>query len=161
MIVTFGIHQQSIHFETREGNPIANSQSPDIASSQRNQFPRLHQEYSDAILRSEPSGYYNCHGLVFASRRAEITEPKEVIRILNEDCYVEIQPRKVLPGDIILYFSSDGDIEHSGIVVSKPEARFYYVPEVVSKWGAWREVIHQATRCPYSFERLRYFRVTQ
>ena len=161
IIVTPGIQQHKIHIETRQGNTIANSQSPNIASSQSNQFAQLHQDYPDAVIRTNPSGYYNCHGLVFASRRAEITDTQEVYKILQDDSYHQIRPPDVLPGDILLYVSFDGDIEHSGIVITEPEKRDYYVPMVVSKWGAWREVIHVATRCPYTFERLEYFRVTQ
>lgn len=159
LITTTSAQQHRIHFETRKGTPIVNSQSPVIAAWQTNQFSQLQRRYPKIVHRTGPSGFYNCHGLVFASRRAEIYTP-EVNKILHEDCYSEIRPlQDVKPGDVILYYDSDGDIEHSGIVVAEPRADTLLIPMVVSKWGAWREVVHFANDCPYTFADARYYRV--
>ena len=86
-----------------------------------------------------------------------------------EDCYSEID--SPIPGDIILYYTDEGDVEHSGIVVSEPvnepvgiddpNIHLIRLPMVVSKWGAWREVLHFANHCPYTFTDVKYYRVVK
>ncbi len=158
-IVTNG-NTASIHFETRKGTSISNTQSLNISMFTRSQFPNIERKYPKAQPRSEPSGYFNCHGLVFAARRAEIINASEVQKILKEDEYIEIKSRDVMPGDVILYHTSDGDIEHSGIVVTSPEPPLF-VPLVISKWGAWREVMHYANDCAYDFSATKYYRIVK
>ncbi|MDR1147947.1 MAG: hypothetical protein LBK66_04885 [Spirochaetaceae bacterium] len=98
-------------------------------------FPR---KFPNIVMRSENTDQYNCHGLVFASRRTNIDDSNEVKNILDKDEYMEIEPRKVLPGDIIIYYAEDGDAEHSGVVISKPDTEFY-IPriEAVPKLQFW------------------------
>jgi hypothetical protein len=76
--------------------------------------------------------------------------------ILKDDSYDEVPAKDAMPGDVILYFH-EGDIEHSGVVVSEPGTLL--VPYVCSKWGKYSEVVHLANRCPYSFELTKYYRV--
>ncbi len=90
-----------------------------------------------------PSRQYNCHGLTFASRRTWIYNASEIQKILKEDDYKEVAEKDVLPGDIVLY-TENGDIEHSGIVISLDPLR------ILSKWGPSQEVIHRLRECPYS-----------
>lgn len=94
------------------------------------------------------SDVYNCHGLVFAARRTKIYKAPVVRRILSEDGYISIRPEQILPGDIILYVHSSGDITHSGVIVEKSVVMLTN-PRVVSKWGPWAEIIHYAYDCPY------------
>jgi len=101
-----------------------------------------------------PSRQYNCHGLTFASRRTWIWKPSEIEKILKDDEYeTVVELENVLPGDIVIY-SQDGDVEHSGIVLSVDP-----VPLILSKWGSSHEVIHKINECPYSgsitFHRIR------
>lgn len=122
-----------------------------------NSVQRLRSRYPRAIPRNGPSGYYNCHGLVFASRRTSIF-PEDIRRILIEDGYRQIGEQDVLAGDVVLYNNSDGDIEHSGIVIRRPELR---IPWVVSKWSTGEEFLHPALACPYNEGiTLTYHRVT-
>ena len=151
--------QRSIRLDTRKGNPISNVQvlappSPGDADV------RYRQDHPRAIWRSQPSRIYNCHGMVFASRRSAIS-PIEIPKIIDEDGYTRVDPMaSVLAGDVILYVDQRGDPEHSGIVVSKPTEPLG-IPIVISKWGAWREVIHAANDCPYefNFSRVEFYRV--
>lgn len=122
----------------------------------RTQFPRI-TERTEGCTK-----VYNCHGLVFASRRTQIYDPAVVKQILSEDRYQEISFDHLLPGDIILYLHSSGDIPHSGIVV-EPTLLMPKNPRVVSKWGPWVEVVHYAYDCPYAKEpdiKIEYRRVT-
>jgi hypothetical protein len=118
-------------------------------------FPR---KFPRAIMRSENTDQYNCHGLVFASRRTNIDDPNEVKKILDKDKYMEIEPHNVLPGDIIIYYTEDGDAEHSGIVISKPDPDFN-IPKIISKWGQLEEYIHMANDCKYDFSNIKYYRL--
>jgi hypothetical protein len=118
-------------------------------------FPR---KFPNVVMRSENTDQYNCHGLVFASRRTNIDDSNEVKKILDKDDYMEIEPCNVLPGDIIIYYAEDGDAEHSGIVISKPVPEFY-IPKIISKWGQLEEYIHMANDCSYNFSNAKYYRL--
>ena len=119
--IIVGNNENSIIIQTRRGSDISNSQSPFISAMLMNSHHRLRDKFPRAIPRNDPSGFYNCHGLVFASRRAAISEPEEIRRILKHDCYLEVtNSDDVLPGDVVLYLSDDGDPEHSGIVTCAP-----------------------------------------
>ena len=109
-------------------------------------------------FRTNPNPIYNCHGLAFSSRRTGITDTdnEALCHILDDDGYEPIEKDNVLTGDIILYLSDNGDIEHSGIVVSEPD-RNLRIPDVLGKWGRYKKVIHAANNCPYTFN-FRYYR---
>lgn len=150
----------SIIVQTRKGSEISNCQSFIISSFEKSLFPDYVDKYRNVIFRSHPTGIYNCHGLVFASRRTGIDDSREILKILREDNYKEISRDEVLPGDIILYFAEDGDIEHSGIVISRPDS-VLHIPKVYSKWGRYREAIHYANDCEYDFSQTKYYRVLE
>lgn len=99
-----------------------------------------------------PSRQYNCHGLTFASRRTWIWKSSEIEKILKDDEYEMVELKDVLPGDIVVY-TQDGDVEHSGIVLSVDP-----VPYILSKWGPLHEVIHGVNECPYSGS-ITYYRI--
>ncbi len=67
-----------------------------------------------------PCGFYNCHGMTFASRRARIWELKEISKVLAEDNYREVEKASTLPGDIVIYYCK-GDAQHSGVVIDSPD----------------------------------------
>lgn len=153
--------ETSIILQTRMRNDIPNSQSHEISPSEANQFRDCEKTHPYAKFRPPPNPIYNCHGLVFASRRTGIDRSDILCTVLDDDGYTEIVRDEVLPGDIILYYNEDGDIEHSGIVITKPDDMQLRIPQVVSKWGRYKEVVHSANDCPYSFANVRYFRVTK
>lgn len=149
-------------FETSEGNEIDNYQllenmatldSQHRFDSFRKKFP-----YAEERTRNATS-VYNCHGMVFAARRTGIDRNDAVQRILTDDRYVEVLREDVLPGDVVLFISEQGDMEHSAIVIEPPEPDTALMPKVVSKWGEFIEYVHYANHCPYDCSNLRYFRV--
>lgn len=153
------LNQREIKVQTRTGRDISNNQSFMISYLDRSQFPDIQRKFSDGVtFRSRPTAIYNCHGLTFASRRTRIYEAEEAQKILKDDNYKEVRLEEVLPGDIVLYFASDGDIEHSGVIVSKPDPELG-VPKVYSKWGNYSEAIHYAPNCPYTKSIVKYYRV--
>ncbi|MBA7578947.1 hypothetical protein ES708_20813 [subsurface metagenome] len=150
--------ETTIVLQTRKGTPIPNSQSHEFSSFEKNQFLKTRMKHKLAQCRTEPNPIYNCHGLVFASGRTGITDNNALQTILEEDSYIEVVKDEILPGDIIIYYNDVGDMVHSGIVISKP-ARMELVPQVVSKWGKYKEMIHSANDCPYTFFNHRYYRL--
>jgi hypothetical protein len=149
---------QDIVVQTRKANNITNNQCHESSAFEKNQFPEYEKKYPRVTYRTPPIPIYNCHGLTFASRRTRIFRSEEVRKILLDDGYSEIEKDKVKPGDIIIYYAEDGDVEHSGLVVSEPD-KYFRIPSVVSKWGSYREVIHVANDCPYTFVNVKYYRV--
>jgi len=125
------------------------------------QYPRIEREHGSAyVVCAEATPRFNCHGMTFASRRTCIFESSELMKILKEDGYELIQAAEVSPGDVIVYVSDDGDFEHSGIVVEVPKALTLNIASVRSKWGKFKEVIHPANRCPYTYN-VRYYRIKE
>ena len=152
--------ETDIALETREGKPIPNSQSHEFSPAEIAQYAILERAWAQVEFRTPPNPIYNCHGLTFASKRTGIWETAALHTILNDDGYTEVDGSEVLPGDIILYYTETGDVEHSGIVVTTPNDQLG-IPKVVSKWGRYREAVHWAHMCPYEFSNMRYYRVTE
>ena len=151
---------KEIALETANGHQIPNAQLQEISQFERNQFRDLERKYgAEVTLRSVPTPRYNCHGMTFATRRTGIFETSAIRNILSDDSYEEIEPDDVLPGDVILYVGDDGDVEHSGIVVSIPKKPLLSIPLVCSKWGKYAEFLHRANFGPYNFANARYYRV--
>jgi hypothetical protein len=153
------LSSKELELATKDNSHIKNR----IGTKGRNQqmiahYINLPAKYPRALVRSANTDMYNCHGLVFASRRTNIDDPIEVKRILDRDEYDEINIDFVLPGDIIIYYSDDGDAEHSGIVIEKSEKPFN-IPRVISKWGQLEEYIHFANDCQYNFANVKYYRI--
>ncbi len=147
--------------QTAAGRDIDNEQIEEISPMESNQFREFAVKFGEGmVICAESSPRFNCHGMTFAGRRTGIFESAELQKLLSDDGYVEIPRDRVLPGDIVMYIAEDGDYEHSGIVVEAPNERNLFVPKVRSKWGKYRELIHQGNRCPYNSSLLHYYRVT-
>lgn len=143
--------------QTRRGNQIVNAINREpIRWGDEQQMRDFVATYSDQQHRPVgPSRKYNCHGLSFASRRADIWDSAEVGKIIHDDDYIEVPEKELLPGDTVVYYEQ-GDAAHSGIVLRIDDLR---VPIVLSKWGHCHEVIHQLGRCPYRVEDVHYYRI--
>ncbi|WEK35148.1 MAG: hypothetical protein P0Y53_21880 [Candidatus Pseudobacter hemicellulosilyticus] len=153
---------RSIILETSKGTRIDNYQVLEISNFERNQFIKYDKaNFPMVIFRSSPSPEYNCHGLTFASRRTNIDNSIAIRLILSEDRYCEIGIREVLPGDVVLYVNKDDkEIVHSGIVSAceHPPNSFSHIT-IVSKWGRFREVIHDLNNCPYNSFQREFYRI--
>ena len=153
-----------LHLETRRKTtiiqritrraPLAGAYEQDIDYDRK---------YPNAKRRNVgPCNTYNCHGLTFGARRAEVVF-SDVAAILEEDDYTEIGKGAVLPGDIAIYFSTGlngspvGDIEHSGLVLEPPNQIGNV--KIVSKWGYGDERVHFFADCPYDTGNVRFFRI--
>jgi hypothetical protein len=157
----FGISATKLLLQTSRGSDIDNAQgNSEFTVGNLREFASLDRNYSGQILsvRHEPTGRFNCHGLMFAARRTCIDDPEVVAKILHEDAYISVKPEEVLAGDLVAYLTRAGDIEHSGLVLEKGTISMP-IPKVCSKWGPYKEVIHWANQCPYDSSQLAYFRV--
>src|SRR3972149_1987902 len=110
IIIPGGTQRTSIELRTRKDTPVHNSQEHDLTAfylhlveSQKKKF-----EGRDVIFLGVPSPVYNCHGLTFASRRTAIFEHREIMKILSEDDYQEVENENdVQIGDIIIYYEKE------------------------------------------------------
>ena len=96
-----------------------------------------------------PTGRYNCHGLVFASRRTNIPPPNidySIDDLLNHDGYRRVS-RAPRVGDVAVYRNDKGSIEHTGIVCNADPGML--TPRIWSMWGGLGEFVHAPSATPY------------
>src|SRR5262245_13590387 len=136
----------AIRLETSARSGIANFQTTQISAFHLNWSKDIAKQHPQARPRTPPSPTYNCHGLTFASRRTSIERSAGIRTILLDDQYHEIPMTDVLPGDIVLYRSQEGDLNHSGVVVEY--GAHVLVPVICSKWGSAGEFVHGLNDCP-------------
>ena len=154
-----GTPEQSIRLDTAAGMPVPNQQGSEVTNFEAHLCEKMLAKHEPREVRcSKCNPRYNCHGLTFGSSRTKIDDA-DVPRILRDDGYVRVDHAAVLPGDVILYLGSMGDVQHSGLVVAKAPPDMPHFPLVWSKWGIGPDVIHWANRAPYDLQDLRFFRI--
>lgn len=149
-----------IPLSTKKGNRIRNHQEDKIPLGKVQAYKKTMETKYPLVKRKGYSSIYNCHGLAFASRRTSINDLSELGKIIKDDEYIEIiDPEKVMPGDIAIYFDlNNGEITHSAIVISE-YSNTLLTKVVVSKWGGGEEIVHGERNCPYAEDRIKYFRM--
>ncbi len=145
---------QKIILQTRRGQNIDNSQSctPDEMTIRR--YNLLRSKHASWRNRKQPCGFYNCFGLVWASRRTSIYEESEISKILIDDGYRQITEVEMQPGDIVLY-RFQGNTLHAAMFIEFREIQLGKspVPWVLSKWGdVFGEDFHPINDVPGHFE---------
>lgn len=136
----------TIRLETSKRSGIRNFQGCEISEFHRNWNEEIKKTYPRVTPRTDMSALYNCHGLTFACRRTRIEETNDVLRILLDDHWAEVDLQDVLPGDIVVYFSEEGEANHSGLVVTYDQDS--KLPMICSKWNLGGEYIHAISDCP-------------
>ena len=154
--------------DTAENNGIHNEQGRgNLTYGQLCYIEDLCKAHADAIPRTQNSIFYNCHGLTFACRRTKITQSRCLELILKDDRYREISDSmEVKPGDTVLYYSDDGDPNHSGVVleaihsiVLNPNEPTTHKFVILSKWGNAPEFIHDLKDVPPEYgPHVKFFR---
>ncbi len=135
-----------IALETSLGKPIDNYQGSEISSFELDWSKEIVKNFPLIKPRTNLSPKYNCHGLTFASRRTKILKSKCIWDIISDDHYEEVLYKELCAGDIVIYFSETGDINHSGIVVEG--IKNSVLPFICSKWGNAGEFIHSLKDIP-------------
>jgi hypothetical protein len=151
-----------IELRTRANNPIDNDQfTGTLPYRELNENDENMRKYNNCYYRTGPCGYYNCHGLTFASRRTRVYNNDDLRRIIREDNYEPIKLEELFSGDLILYVDEKGDIQHSGLIIQVNTVDALVIPMVLSKWGNGSEVYHAYKNCPYwnSTVRIEYYRI--
>jgi hypothetical protein len=113
--------------------------------------PRYAQQF---IRTGPPNEVYNCHGWTFTrGRRAlDITEVK---MLLNNGLYRKVDSPE--SGDIVIYYDSQGDICHSGVIKATGRNGFVLVE---SKWGTAGRFLHML-RLPKVHASYEFYRRSQ
>jgi hypothetical protein len=156
-----GDTERKIALETRAGTPIDNFVEVDPVP------PHCSKRYLDFVTlygqnwveRKPATGFYNCAGQVWASRRATMLDPMVWAVILVEDGYRPL-PQGEIPwcGDIAVYIDRDKEDEilHVARVYALDEgmtATSPRIPLVISKWNSTSgESLHRAFDVPYARE---------
>lgn len=161
--------ERSIGVYTRHGRLIENVIYRELPEAMRTflddammrQIDTFGSETRRRIQRRRSSSVqYNCHGLTFANRRTNIEPDAEVMRVLEDDGYVEIDAGQVMPGDIVVYTGRHG-IYHTGVVVSIVPGTLLPDVDVLSKWGKYGEYLHPVRAYPGDWDRVTYYREGQ
>jgi len=129
----------AIRIDTRCGNPILNIQDRTLSADRvaAANFAAKRDFGESGKIVNGPSGYYNCAGLVLASRRSQVGlhDLNVVWKILLDDGYVTIhQEADAEVGDIVTYSFGD-KCEHIAIVVEAAVSNLFKVPRILSKHG--------------------------
>jgi hypothetical protein len=151
---------RSLIEQVYDGFEIPNWIDPDPAASYVT-LARTGPGYINPFRILGPStGRYNCHGLVFASRRTNIPPvdiPVNIEQLLVRDQYGPVDGPAL--GDIAVYRTTNGEIDHTGIVSRVEFVGTTRVVFIWSKWGALEECEHRETSCPYSDCSIEYWRL--
>lgn len=157
-----GTPQEGIALQTKLGSDIRNSQAGPPNAFALSSYATLRSKHPAWEERRGPTGVYNCHGLVWASRRTSIYEDEVVGQILKDDGY-RLLPEDVapMPGDVFLYRSTTGSgVLHTGIFLGLKyikEGQGDGIPQVLSKLNdSLGEVVHAVNDWPYSWQCIEY-----
>ena len=155
---------RTLSLQSYDGWVVPNSIDPDPSSD----YVALAMRAVNRILGQRtqlgpPTGRYNCHGLVFASRRTNIPpinmpDAVDVDDLLGRDQY-ELVDSVPQVGDVAIYRGSNRDIVHSGFVSQIQTVGKTPVIFVWSMWGGVGEFEHQWNAHPYGDCRLECWRL--
>lgn len=148
----------SIVVHTRQGNPLENFISCEPAFQKQNTYRLLRTQHgANWTMRKPATGGYNCAGLVWASRRTCLTNPKDYRRVLAEDGYRQTNESDLVAGDVVAYVKADEigkvalpEILHVARVCElRPHKIAGPIPWVISKWDCqYGEDFHAVRDCP-------------
>lgn len=99
-----------------------------------------------------PTKRYNCHGFTFKSR--ELWLNGGIQKVLDDQGWVQAREADAKVGDVMVYRTPDGKIQHSGRVTKVAGGK---VTEVESKWGQGGEYTHTPTNVPESYGTPTYY----
>ena len=134
-----------------KNNKIANVVGPEKVAGEPScqKVMRNHKRfYNEWIRRRNPTGIYNCAGMVWASRRTCIfdDEGNDVYdSIIKDDGLGKIEISQVVPGDIVVYRETETEsIVHVARVCGCSGVENLRTIQVISKWDHTSgEYIHE------------------
>jgi len=154
---------RSLLLQAYDGTDIPNSIDPDPSPKYIDAAMPDRLLLASVQILQPPTGRYNCHGLVFASRRTNIPpaglpDAVDIDSLLRSDGYEPTAPPPKI-GDIVVYRGPAGEIEHTGFVVHIETIGRVSKAFVWSKWGALMEVQHREDLSPYEDCKIEYWRL--
>lgn len=114
--------------------------------------------FSSDVRISNASYKYSSHSYTFYSQRVDLNHywiPNPSLYI-NDGSYIEVSYTNVQPRDRIVYYNSNNEIVHSGVVRGTtgqtPNGVCGYANTVwvQSKWGYYGLYEHRGDQCPYT-----------
>jgi hypothetical protein len=151
-----GKTEKSIVVQTREGTSIENLVELAPAEAQRRSYSLFLRRFGANWRQRKPAtGFYNCAGHVWASRRTAILKPESWQVILDEDGYRALNAAETpVAGDLVLYADAQsGEYIHVGMILEMQEGispESPAIPWVLSKWNSTSgEVMHYVDDVPY------------
>lgn len=122
---------------------------------ERNEWIALAAEYTNAEYLGPPTYAYNCHSYAWIEQSTSnpyyLHDPTPFI----EDPYYS-ETTSPEPGDIIVYYSANNAIQHSGVIdevlsgTSNGVCGDSNLYMVISKWGRGALYRHRGDECPYN-----------
>jgi hypothetical protein len=155
---------RSLDLQAYDGWPVPNSidadPSPGAVWLARRGMDAF---YKPIAILGPPTGRYNCHGLVFASRRTNIPPAGlpnacPIIDLLLRDLYHRAVGAPQT-GDIAVYRDDTGEIIHTGFIVRVESIGSQDMPIVLSKWGCLEECEHRLAAFPHGKCRNEFWRL--
>jgi hypothetical protein len=154
-----GTPRRSIVVQTRLGTNLENYVPPEPSFQHINLDRKRFDDYGrNWEERKPPAGGYNCAGMVWAIRRAALTEPDDWRRILVEDGYRPLRREPPAIGDVVAYVKrGETEILHVAricrieriVTPSGPEASREPILRALSKWDQTSsEAIHAVDDVP-------------
>jgi hypothetical protein len=157
--------ERSIQLTTYLGNDIPNSIDLDPTAGMIALARDAHAGLINTVGVRQvgpPTGRYNCHGLVFASRRTGIPAPGVdttglIDRVPQDDQFARVLESEVREGDVALW-RQEREVAHTGIVcyTERVPIRLIFV---WSMWGGLGEFVHRIPLSPYDGT-IEYWRLT-
>lgn len=142
----------SIPLATRDGWQIPNERHDAAPAHLAKIRVEQHMRGHPSLQLRSRSTSYNCVGMVFASRRTCV-EPECVPEILRRDGYRRITIALARRGDIVLYRTPDGEVQHVGLLLERTPDLSTGATQVgvLSQWGFGGEFIHDLRDVPPLF----------
>jgi hypothetical protein len=141
----------SLSLSTCRKRWIHNRRREELSAATRTRYDaRWSSAHPNARLRSSATTTYNCVGMALASRRTWV-QTDQIGPILSDDDYRMLDtPDEIDVGDLVIYHDpTDGGVTHIGIIIAhRAMADERQHIEVISKWGAVGEFLHDLYDVP-------------
>ncbi len=105
---------------------------------------------ADQVKKTSPATQsYDCHGLTLDDGRTWIDNDyaEDIARAMGYKEISNCNPNTPQVGDIIIYRNANGDVVHTGKVISTTGGKV----KIHSKWGSWPNYEHDVDAVPPSY----------
>ena len=132
-----GTQGRGIAVDTRAGRAIRNMLGSEAGDRERRIYALIRERFGRTWTNRKPvCGFYNCYGMVFASRRTIIEDDTQIDDILRDDGFRPERESEVRCGDLVLYRErKDRTLLHVAVVMRRdPTLGTMFA---LSKWNSF------------------------